>query len=477
MKKFVLPFFMAILGGITTFAIGQFFTKDYAAEKLINQRMPVRYASNPGEIGMTPNFTEAAAFSVHCVVHVKTESTNRNTLNDPFFDFFFGNPYRNLPPQKAMASGSGVIISENGYIVTNNHVVQNADKVVVVLNDKREFTAQIIGKDPSTDLALLKVNASGLSFLNYGNSDNVKVGEWALAVGNPFSLTSTVTAGIISAKGRNINILNEKFAIESFIQTDAAVNPGNSGGALVNTQGELIGINSAIASNTGSYAGYSFAIPVNMVRKVVADLIEFGEVQRAFLGVTLQDLNAELAEKKGIKEIRGVFISGLNEDGAADKAGFREGDVILKVEDAEVNNIPELQEQVALHRPGDKIKVTIKRDNEIKNMTVELKNKDGDTKVVKPADAIISDLGADFEPVSENEKNKLNIDGGLKVLKLRSGRLSAVGIKQGFIITHIGNREINSLDDLASVIKSEKRGILIEGIYPNGTRAYYGIGL
>ena len=477
MKKFLFPFLMAVLGGATTLTFANLLKKDNNADRLVSQRIPAKFASNPDESLINPDFTQAAAYAVHCVVHVKTESTARTNTNDPFFDFFFGNPFNNLPPQKAMASGSGVIISENGYIVTNNHVVQNADKVQVVLNDKREFSAEVIGKDPTTDLALLKIEAKELSFLNYGNSDNVKVGEWALAVGNPFSLTSTVTAGIISAKGRNINILNEKFAIESFIQTDAAVNPGNSGGALVNTKGELIGINSAIASNTGSYAGYSFAIPVNIVRKVIADLIEYGEVQRAFLGVVLQDLNADLASKKGIKEIKGVYISELSEDGAAENAGLKEGDIILKIEDAEVNNIPELQEQIGLHRPGDKILITIKRKEETKNVMVELKNKDGDTNVVKASENILSDLGAELQSVSPGEKSKLGISGGVRVVKLKNGKLSSVGIKPGFIITHIGNKEVNSPEDIAKIVQSEKRGLLIEGVYPNGSKAYYGIGL
>jgi serine protease Do len=477
MKKVVFPFIMAILGGIAALGINNFVQKDQGAEHLIRERVPVHFTSPAGAPANVPDFTKAAESSVHGVVHVKTVSSSRSVNIDPFYDFFFGSPYRNAPPQKAMASGSGVIISEDGYIVTNNHVVNNAEKVEIVLNDKREFTAEVIGKDPATDLALLKIDAKGLPFIYYGNSDQVKVGEWALAVGNPFSLTSTVTAGIISAKGRNINILNEKFAIESFIQTDAAVNPGNSGGALVNASGELIGINAAIASNTGSYSGYSFAIPVNIVRKVVADLLEFGEVQRAFLGVVLQDLNAELADKKGIAELKGVYVSGLNEGGAAIKAGLKEGDIIMRIGEAEVNNVPELQEQVGRFRPGDKVKLTIKRGGEITEVDIELKNRNGDTKLIRQSEVLANDLGAEFEPVADKEKVRLGIQGGLKISRLKDGRLRAIGIREGFIITHIGDRPVGSVEDLSALMKTERRGMLIEGVYPNGARAYYGMGI
>jgi Do/DeqQ family serine protease len=480
MRKIASSLLMAFLGGFAAIAINNYFTKqENGFDRLTKERIPVQFAGNH-EASPTnaPDFIKAADVSLNGVVHVKTVVENRRAGGyDPFYDFFFGSPYRNAPPQKATASGSGVIISEDGYIVTNNHVIANAEKVEVVLNDKREYQAEVIGRDPSTDLALLKVEAKGLPFVYYGNSDNVRVGEWALAVGNPFSLTSTVTAGIISAKGRNINILNEKFAIESFIQTDAAVNPGNSGGALVNASGELIGINSAIASNTGSYSGYSFAIPVNIVRKVVADLLEFGEVQRAFIGVVLEDLNAELAKKKGIEHIQGVYVSGLNAGGAAESAGIKEGDVILKVQATPVNNVPELQEQIGRYRPGDKVTITVSRGADTKEISVELKNKNGDTKLIKHADAVANELGADFTIPNDKEKSRLNIQNGIKVMKIRDGRLRNIGIQEGFIITHIGDKAINSVEDLTSAMKSERRGLLIEGYYPNGSRAYYGLGI
>jgi Do/DeqQ family serine protease len=480
MKKMFSSLLIAVLGGFTALAVQQYFNKDRSGyDRLTSERIPVHFTnSGSGTMANAPDLTAAAEMSVHGVVHVKTVASNRRTASsDPFYDLFFGNPYRNDQPQKARASGSGVIISEDGYIVTNNHVIDNAEEVQVVLNDKREYKAEVIGTDPSTDLALLKVDSKNLPFVYYGNSDEVKVGEWALAVGNPFSLTSTVTAGIISAKGRNINILNEKFAIESFIQTDAAVNPGNSGGALVNAKGELIGINSAIASNTGSYAGYSFAVPVNIVRKVVADLLEFGEVQRAFIGVILEDLNADLARKKGIEEIKGVYVAGLNAGGAAESAGIQEGDVILSIQNVIVNNLPELQEQVGRYRPGDEISIEINRGGDIKKVNLTLKNKNGDTRLIKYADSITNDLGAEFIPLNDKEKNTFKLESGLKVQNIREGRLRNIGIKEGFIITHIGDKKVDTISDVTNALKSEKRGLLIEGIYPNGTRAYYGLGI
>jgi len=480
MKKIMSTFLIAAIGGFVALGFNQYFRNEPSGfDRLTSERLPVQFTSErSANMTNAPDLTAAAELSVHGVVHIKTLVSNRRgESSDPFYDFFFGNPSRNAPSQKATASGSGVIISEDGYIVTNNHVIQNAEKVEVVLNDKREYEAEVVGRDPSTDLALLKVNAKSLPFVYYGNSDEVKVGEWALAVGNPFSLTSTVTAGIISAKGRNINILNEKFAIESFIQTDAAVNPGNSGGALVNSKGELIGINSAIASNTGSYSGYSFAVPVNIVRKVVADLLEFGDVQRAFIGVVLQDLNADLAKKKSIEVIRGVYVSGLNTGGAAEDAGVKEGDVILKIQGMEVNNVPELQEQVGRYRPGDSVKLTVNRGGSMKEIDLTLKNRNGNTKLIRYTEAVANELGADFVPVTEAEKSTLKLNSGIKVESIREGRFRNIGIKEGFIITNIGDMKVNSIDDIMNALKSERRGLLIEGIYPNGARAYYGLGI
>jgi serine protease Do len=486
MKKILSVFAIAGIGGLTSLGVSHFIQGSASTPaSMLGYQVPVNYVNMPAASPeSTLDFTTAAEQSVHAVVNVTTtypiQNQNQMYLYDPFGIFSQRSPQKQEAP---MATGSGVIVSQDGYIVTNNHVVDGADKIEITLNDKRSYTAEVIGKDPATDLALIKIKETGLPFMSYGNSDNVKVGEWVLAVGNPFNLTSTVTAGIVSAKGRNINILERnaekgQFPIESYIQTDAAVNPGNSGGALVNTKGELVGINSAIASNTGSYTGYSFAIPVNLTRKVIADLLEFGEVQRAFIGVSIQDLDAKLANEKSINEIKGVYVNGLTEGGSGEEAGIREGDVITKVGEVSVNNVPELQEQISRFRPGNKITVTLKRNNQEKVIPVVLKNKNGNTEVVeKPKVEVVSTLGATFEDINSNDMKKLGIENGLKIHKLSAGKLLSAGIKEGFIITNVDKKKINSVDDIRTALETKKGGVLIEGIYPNGMRAYYGFGM
>lgn len=433
------------------------------------------------------NFIHAADLVRPAVVHIRTyyetqaeASSKQGAPVDPFFRDFFGDQYQ-MPQGPKEASGSGVILSADGFIVTNNHVIDKADKVEVVLDDKRKYVAKVLGTDPTTDLALLKVEESGLPFVRFGQSDNLRVGEWVLAIGNPFNLNSTVTAGIVSAKARNINILSRadnKYAIESFIQTDAAVNPGNSGGALVNLKGELIGINTAIASNTGSYAGYAFAVPTTLVKKIVDDLMKFGEVQRGLLGISIQDVTAELAEQKGLKQMKGVYIGGVSETSAAKEAGIKEGDIVLKINEATVNTSSELQEQVARYRPGDKLKVTFLREGKEETATVTLKNKLGNTNVVKSSDSeTIHSLGAVFEEASKAEKSKLKINSGVKVTKLEKGKLQNAGVKEGFIVTHVDKQPVGKPADLAEILNNKKGGVLIEGFYPDGEKGYYGVGL
>lgn len=487
MKKIAGAFIIATVGGVSALGLN-YLIKDGSTQEnsQIAYQAPVKYINMPGGTPEnTVDFTVAAEMSVHSVVNVKTTYISQNNQNqyfyDPFRGFFGQRPPQQREPQTG--SGSGVIISEDGYIVTNNHVIDGAEKIEITLNDKRNYTAEVIGKDPTTDLALIKIKETELPFMAYGNSDNVKIGEWVLAVGNPFNLTSTVTAGIISAKARNINIIENDPSkglnpIESYLQTDAAVNPGNSGGALVNGKGDLIGINSAIASNTGSYTGYSFAIPVNIARKVVADLLEFGEVQRAFIGVSIRDLDAKLAKEKNISEIKGVFVNGLTSGGSGEEGGIQEGDVITKVADIIVNNVPELQEQINRYRPGDKINITLKRNNQLKVMALILKNKNGTLDVVeRPKVEVVSSLGAVFEPVNTSDIKKLNIENGIRISKLNAGKLLSAGIKEGFIITNIDKKKVNSIEDIKTALESKKGGVLIEGIYPNGMRAYYGFGM
>jgi serine protease Do len=423
------------------------------------------------------DFVYAAEKTVQAVVHVKTQSKGEEQgTMDPFYNFFFGDRDYKKESQPVMGFGSGVIVTSDGYIATNNHVIEKADIITVVLNDKRSYNAKLVGSDPSTDIALLKIDEKELPFIAYGNSDAIKVGEWVLAVGNPFNLTSTVTAGIVSAKARNINLLKDKYAIESFIQTDVAVNPGNSGGALVNMQGELIGITNAIMTPTGAYSGTSFAVPVNIAKKVISDLIEFGKIQRAILGVSIKDVNSDLIKDKHLDKIQGVYVDGISAGSAADKAGIKEGDVILKIGDMVVNNPSELQEQISMHRPNEKVSLTISREGKTKQIDVVLRNMEGDGKIIKKEE-LVSSLGASFQPLSDNEKQNLRINNGVKVTGLTSGKLKKAGLEEGFIITNINNKPVNSVDDIKRIINGIKGGVYIEGIYPNGVIAYYAFGM
>jgi Do/DeqQ family serine protease len=439
------------------------------------------------------NFVTSAELVTPAVVHVTTEykvqarrGPSASEMH-PFFRDFFGDDFEGYQRQQqgpAMGSGSGVIIASNGYIVTNNHVIDRADKIQVIMDDKRTFDATLVGTDPNTDIALLKINADNLPALRYGNSDNVKVGEWVLAVGNPFNLNSTVTAGIVSAKGRNVGILSREgtnnMSVESFIQTDAAVNPGNSGGALVNLNGDLVGINTAIASQTGSFAGYSFAVPSSIVSKVVDDLLKYGEVQRALLGVQMQEVDAELAKEKSLKTLNGVYVAGFSESSAAKTAGIQEGDVITEINGVKVSTGAQLQEQVTRYRPGDKIKVTYLRAGSTKTASVTLRNANGSTEIVKRdpnSNKAMTIDGAKFEAASKQELNKLDITGGVKISDIDESAFAETGMKDGFIITSIDRNPTNTPQDVDKVLKGARRGgLLIEGVYPDGRRAYYALG-
>jgi serine protease Do len=472
---------VAVLGGFISLIA---YTKFFQPRTIISaeQQIPVRFAQLPANFDSNQmDFTYAAERTVHAVVHVKTKSTREGqSSGNPIYDFFFG--YRDMAPQPVAGFGSGVIISNDGYIVTNNHVIDDAQEIEVTLNDKRTFVATVVGRDPDTDIAVLKIKADNLPFITYGNSDALKVGEWVLAVGNPYNLTSTVTAGIVSAKARNLNIIGSRnndrnnLSIESFIQTDAAVNPGNSGGALVNKLGEMVGITTAIASPTGSYAGNSFAVPVTIVKKVVADLIEFGEVHRALLGISIKDIDYEFAKQKGIDKIEGVYVGGIMQGGAAEAAGIKEGDIILSVNGTNVNSPSELQEMISRYRPNDKVEIVINRDNKKKQISVTLRNMEGTTKIVSK-DEVISVLGAQLAEVSSAEKSKLGIKEGVKVVSIGQGKLRSAGVQKDFIITSINNQPVNSVDDVQKILSNVKRGVYLEGVYPNGVVAYYAFGL
>jgi len=428
-----------------------------------------------------PDLTLAAEKSVHAVVHIttKVKAQSYGGSDNPLYDFFFG-PRGNIPqprgynqePEYNMGAGSGVIIGSEGYIVTNNHVIEDTDNIEVVLNDSRKFTAKVIGRDPNTDIALVKIEAKDLPYLTWGNSESLKLGEWVLAVGNPFNLTSTVTAGIVSAKSRSIGIMSGQMPLESFIQTDAAVNPGNSGGALVNASGELVGINAAIASRTGSYSGYSFAVPSSIAHKVVDDLKQFGGVQRALLGVEMKPVDDDLAKEKNLGKIEGVYVVRITDEGAARQAGIKAGDVITAVNGNQVNAPQQLQEQIGKYRPGDKVAITVKRNGDLKQYDVVLRNTKGDTSIVKESFSV---LGAEFAPITEKDKERLKIDKGIQVKNLSNGKLKEAGVKLGFIITDINKSSVSSVEDVKRVLSqsSNKKPILVEGVYPGGEWTYY----
>lgn len=446
--------------------------------------------------GQPVDLTYAADKALSAVVHIhyvqnaktKTVEVDANPFGDFFDPFgFFGNPgngqkrQQRVQTPKKEATGSGVIISEDGYIVTNNHVVEDADELTVTLNDNREFSAVIVGTDPSTDLALIKVEAKGLPSLTFGDSDKLKVGEWVLAVGNPYGFTSTVTAGIVSAKARSMGKNN----VESFIQTDAAINKGNSGGALVNTNGELVGVNAMIFSETGSYAGLGFAIPTTIVTKVVDDIKKYGSVQRAMLGIAGSDvltyLDAKKAEGKevdlGVNE--GVYVKEVTEDGAGADAGLKEGDVITAIDGKKVTKMAELQEHMAAKHPGDKVTIIFMRDKKKKEATVTLKNAQGGTAVLKSADLDV--LGANFKEITDAQKKQLSISSGLEVIKVNKGALDTAGVTRGFIIQRVNDSAVKTIDDLQKAVKTASTSkdpvLYIQGVYPTGKKGYFAVPL
>jgi serine protease Do len=486
MRNFFLFLLMAILGGISALLIQRYVfpapsltTKGMGPDNAMGAAAPGVYTSLLSNIPTTlPDFTIVAEMTVNSVVHISAEFERPSSLYEYFGGIDRVPRQRQSPERRVQGTGSGVIVSSDGYIVTNNHVVQEAVKVDVTLNDNRVYEATVVGLDATTDLALLKINEVNLPYAVFGDSDDVKVGQWVLAVGNPFNLTSTVTAGIVSAKGRNINILGGGTAIESFIQTDAAVNRGNSGGALVNTNGELIGINAAIASTTGSFAGYSFAIPSNIAKKVAMDLMEHGEVQRGFLGINIDNVTTQRIRELNLKVNRGVYVAGVTENSAGAEAGLRQGDVIVGIDDRQINTTSDLLETIGRKRPGDRIAVTYNRDGRTMEGRAVLKNIHGDTSIVRPGEReIVEALGAVLEDLSDREMRRLRISNGVKIASISSGRLASAGIREGFIITHIDRQPVASARDLVSRLRNMTGGVLLEGVYPNGVRAYYGVGL
>jgi len=500
-KHLLLTLLFALVGG---FLASYVYSKNTSprVQMFQNTAQPAQLASYaPNLQGTNIDFTYAAEKTIHAVVHVKVKSMQN--YSGSIFDFFFG--YRDTPMQQQEVEGfgSGVIISPDGYIITNNHVIKNADDIEVTLNDKRTYTAKLIGADPNTDIALIKVDAKELPVIPYGDSDGLKVGEWVLAVGNPYNLTSTVTAGIVSAKSRQLGIIQpgedsedsyqqygypgqaqrrnqsaqnrSTMAIESFIQTDAAVNPGNSGGALVNVRGELVGINTAIQSRTGSYSGNSFAVPTSIVKKVVADLIEYGAVQRAYLGISMRDINSELAQEYDLDQIKGVYVEEVLEGSAAEKAGIQKGDVVTAINGVEVNSGSQIQEQISKFRPSDKVQVQYVRKGKTANVTATLRDRSGSTDVIARAEDTEVNLGVVFSPVSDQLKNRLRLENGVQVKEVLQGKFRKAGIQEGFIIVRVDKQSVESGSDVQEILKDAKGAILIEGIYPNGVKYAYAL--
>jgi Do/DeqQ family serine protease len=501
MKKFGTLIIAAILGSaLTTGAFLLISDKE-------NNTVKIEHVSGTPALGsaFTVNaegdivpldFTDIAEKVMPAVVHIKsTQLQNvgnyqyrsypdpfRHFFDDDLFRHFFGPEFRNQSPrpqprgpQARVGTGSGVIINREGYIVTNNHVIDNADDIEVTLNDNRVFKARVVGTDPSTDLALLEIKGKELPLLPLANSDEVEIGEWVLAVGNPFNLNSTVTAGIVSAKARNINILRDQSAIESFIQTDAAINPGNSGGALVNLQGGLIGINTAIASPTGAYAGYGFAVPANIVNKVVEDLIKYGAVQRGYLGLMIRSVDGNLAREKELEVTTGVYVDSIAAKSAAGNAGVRVGDVITRVDEMNVNSSGELLERIGRKRPGDKVKLTVNRKGKEQEFLVTLRNQEGRTEILtKDKREILDVLGIELEEIKNRTASELGVPGGVRITRIGPGQLKhQTDVREGFVITKVDGKTIKSVDEFVNVLQGKTGGVMIEGVYEDYPGTYY----
>ena len=495
MKKIGITFLAACLGGAVAIGTYKLVEKKFDDKLSFEDKQKVYFTNNPAPSIVSStgdlDFTQAAAAVTPAVVHIKTTyGAKEGAGQDPFqdmFEDFFGNRRKSQGPMRG--SGSGVIISDDGYIVTNNHVVDNADKIDVILPDKRSFEGKVIGRDANTDLALIKIEGKNFPIVKLGNSDDVKVGEWVLAVGYPFALNTTVTAGIVSAKGRSIGILNPSSepsadgspqlntAIESFIQTDAAINRGNSGGALVNTRGELIGINAAIASQTGNYEGYGFAIPINLAKKVLDDFRQFGSVKRGYIGVSFTDLDAERAKEKGINEINGLYVENIVSGGGAEAAGLKKGDILTKVNGNRINYSSDLQEMVGRLRPGDKVQLAYLREGKERNVSVTLKG-EGSVKSAnnsRSAEVVKKNLGATFAPLTDLQKKKYKINSGLVVTQVRpDGFFDQIELPRGTIIVSINGRPINKTEDIEAAIASGKNNMAtINAITPEGYQMRY----
>ena len=468
----------AIVGGLTAYAV---------VHNMVSDNVSVVDTRGDGAMFRTvnlmqndwPDFTYAAESAVDAVVYVKVTSTQTmQQAPSSIFDYFFGFPQGGGMPQQRerVGSGSGVIIREDGYIVTNNHVIDGATKIEVTLNNNQTYSATLVGTDPATDIALLKVEASGLPVIPFGDSDKLRLGEWVIAIGSPYDLRSTITAGIVSAKGRSMPNYSGQFKIESFIQTDAAVNPGNSGGALVDKAGNLVGINTAIYSQTGSYSGYSFAVPVNIVKKIAYDLMDFGSVKRAVLGITMQQIDDKIADELKLSSRNGVYISGVSKNGAAEKAGIKEGDVLVAIDSYKVGTPAAVQETVSRFSPGDEAVVTVIRDGKEKEFKVTFKGTTEETGTVAD-DGSVAFYGSSIKQADEKTLQKFGLKNGVEIVELGPGKLMESGATEGFIILYVNDVPVKTPKDVIDIVKKSKRTVFIEGVTPSGRTGYFGFGI
>ena len=474
-RGFLIVLLSAIVGGVTSYVVVRHMSESQT--QVVQTADGAQFRTVSLTQDNWPDFTYAAESAVDAVVYVKVKATQAGqAMPNSIFDFFFGMPQGSPQPREKVGSGSGVIIREDGYIVTNNHVIEGATEIEVTLNSNQTYPATLVGTDPATDVALLKIDASGLPVIPFGDSDKLRLGEWVIAIGSPYDLRSTITAGIVSAKGRSMPNYTGEFKIESFIQTDAAVNPGNSGGALVDKSGNLVGINTAIISNTGSYAGYSFAVPSNIVKKIVYDLMDFGSVKRAILGITMQEIDDKIADELKLSSRNGVYIVEVSKSGAADKAGVQKGDVLIAIDSTKITTASSVQEAVSRFSPGDKAVLVVIRDGKEKTLDVTFKGTTQENGTLAE-DGSVAFYGSSIKAASEETLSKYGLKSGVEIVELGPGKLKEAGATEGFIIQYVNDQAVKTPQDIIDIVKKSKRAVFVEGITPAGRTGYFGFGV
>jgi Do/DeqQ family serine protease len=476
MKRGVLIVLLsAIVGGLTSYVVVRKATE--CQTNVVTAPAGAQFRTVNLSTDNWPDFTYAAENAVDAVVYVKVKATESGqAMPNSIFDFFFGMPQGPVQPREKVGSGSGVIIREDGYIVTNNHVIEGATQIEVTLNSNQTYPATLVGTDPATDVALLKIDASDLPVIPFGDSDKLRLGEWVIAIGSPYDLRSTITAGIVSAKGRSMPNYTGEFKIESFIQTDAAVNPGNSGGALVDKAGNLVGINTAIISQTGSYTGYSFAVPSNIVKKIVYDLMDFGSVKRALLGITMQPIDDKIAKELKLSSLNGVYIVEVSKGGAAEKAGIKAGDVLIAVDSIKITTPSSVQEVISRFSPGDKAELTVLRDGKELKMDVTFKGTSQENGTVAD-DGSIAFYGSSIQEASKETLERLGIKNGVEIVELGPGKLMEAGATEGFVIQYVNDQPVKTPQDVIDIVKKSKRAVFVQGMTPSGKTGYFGFGV